>query len=150
MNNLDLGCGNKCKEGYIGVDINYNPDIKCDLNNGLPNMWVDNVWMDNSLEHLTNPIGLLNDIYIKMYNGGIVEIILPNIQWFPFLIIGWFIDIHKFWNWWMRLPFKKDRGKHYSLWTPYTIKLILETIGFKILETKGGHLSKQFYIKAQR
>lgn len=142
---LNLGCGDKKKEGYLGVDINHNPHIKWDLNKGLPNMWVDDVWMDNSLEHIQNPIKLLEDIYLKMYNGGILEIICPNVQWFPLLIFGWFMDIHWFWNWWMRR--KKDRGIHYTLWSPYTLRLALETIGFKVIETKGWHLSKQFYIK---
>jgi len=145
---LDLGCGNKPKKGYTGVDINYNPDIKWDLDFGLPDVWVNGIWMDNSLEHFKNPVRLLEDIYTKMYDGGILEIILPNVQWFPFLIFGWFVDIHKFWNWWMSK--KKYRGLHYTLWTPYTIKLTLETIGFKILKTRGWYLSKQFYIKAIR
>jgi len=145
---LNLGCGNKPKEGYLGVDINYNPDIKWDLNKGLPDLWIDAVWMDNSLEHFHDPIGLLKEVYTKMYTNGILEITCPNTQWFPLLILGWFVDIHWFWNWWMGR--KKQRGLHYSLYTPYTLRLTLETIGFKILEVRGGYLSKQFYIKAER
>jgi hypothetical protein len=113
-----------------------------------PQDWINDVWMDNSLEHLHDPVKLLNEIYIKMYDGRILEITCPNAQWFPLLVLGWFVDIHKFWNWWM--VHKNNRGLHFSLWTPHTIRLTLETIGFKILETKGTHLSKQFYIKAQR
>jgi hypothetical protein len=145
--NLNLGCGTKKKNGYLGVDIYGDPLIKWDLNDGFP-WYVHNVWMDNSLEHIHNPIKLLEEIYTKMENGGVIEIILPNTQWFPLLILGWFCDIHWFWNWWMRR--KKNRGEHYTLWTPYTISLTLNTIGFKIIETKGWYLAKQFYIKAQR
>jgi hypothetical protein len=148
---LNLGAGTKRKDGYLSVDIYGEPDIKWDLNIGLPtNVWLNAVWMDNSLEHVKNPYKLLSQIYISMYDGGILEIILPNTQWFPLLILGWFVDIHWFWNWWMSLPWKKNRGKHYNLWTPYTIRLTLQTIGFKIIKTKGWYLSKQFYIKAQR
>jgi len=146
---LNLGCGTKKKDGYLGVDIYGEPDIKWDLNMGLPtNVWLDAVWMDNSLEHVKNPYKLLSQIYVSMYDGGILEIILPNVQWFPLLILSWFVDIHWFWNWWMER--KKTRGIHYTIWSPYTIKLTLQTIGFKIIKTKGWYLSKQFYIKAQR
>jgi hypothetical protein len=147
---LNLGCGNKIKEGYLGVDINGNPDIKWDLNFGIQGQgWrIDDIWMDNSLEHLHNPIRLLEEIYLQMNQGGFLEITCPNVQWFPLLILGWFGDIHEFWNGWMAR--KNNRGLHYSLWTPYTLRLTLETIGFKVLETKGWYLGKQFYIKAQR
>lgn len=148
---INLGAGTKKKEGYTSIDSNpeCKPDILCDLNWKLP--YLENVeafWLDNSLEHFKNPQSILEHCYLYLLPEGVIEIICPNVQWFPLLILGWFIDIHRFWNWWMTLPFKKGRGIHYTLWTPYTLRLALETIGFKVVKTKGWYLGKQFYIKA--
>ena len=149
---LDLGCGTNTKEGYVGLDRNenYKPDIIYDINDGLYFNDVEAIWIDNSLEHFRNPYFVLSECWGALKEEGILEIIIPNYQWFPFLVIGWFIDIHKFWNWWMTLPFKKERTIHYSLWTPYTLRLVLKTLGFKIEKTKGSYLSKEYYVKAKK
>jgi len=54
---LDCGCANKCKEGYIGLDIDdHGQEIIWDLKNGipLPDESVEDINVCHVLEHLTN------------------------------------------------------------------------------------------------
>ena len=145
---IDIGCGSKPKEGYIGLDCEpgCSPDILCDVNEGIIFTDLEAVWMDNSLEHVKDPIYLIKECHDALRLGGKIEIIIPNLQWWPLLILSWFTDLHRFWNWWMRR--KKNRGIHYTMWTPYTLQLAVRTAGFYIVEKKGWHLGKEFYIKA--
>ncbi len=151
---IDLGCGNinQKRRGYIGLDVNpkYQPDILHDCNEGLPfeNNSIETIYSDNSLEHLWNPVFVLQECYRVLIPGGTLELVLPNTQYLPLLLIGFFTDIMGFWNWYMNLSFKKERTIHITLWTKETAKLILEHLGFEILEAKGLHLAKEFYIKA--
>ena len=65
---LDLGCGNKKREGTIGVD--YNASLDGDVNHDL-NQYpypfddevVDKVYIDNCLEHLDSPLKVMEEIY---------------------------------------------------------------------------------------
>jgi len=147
----DIGCGDKPKEGYIGIDTNpdYNPDLLLDADEGLPfkDNTVDAIWMDNSLEHFANPIFILQECHRVLRSDGIIEVIIPNLQWWPLLIISWFTDLHKFWNNWM-MKKKPFRGIHFTMWTPYTLGWNMIYQDFNTLERKGWHLGKEFYIKA--
>lgn len=147
---LDLGCGDRKGEGWIGIDINsaYNPDIIYDLNMGLPffKYYADLILLNNSLEHIHDPMFLLKECHRVLKEKGEIEIIIPNCQWFPLICLSFFCDIHRLWNWRMRM--KKNRGIHYTLWTPYTIELALGVVGFKVIRRRGFYLSKSFYIKA--
>ena len=147
---IDIGCGDKPRKGYIGLDIReeYKPNILCDVNEGLPfkDGEVSAIWVDNSLEHFKNPIYILQECKRVLRNGGELEIIIPNCQWYPLLILGWFTDIHRFWNWWMNR--KGNRGLHYTLWSPYTLRFNLIQTGFGILEEKGWYLGKSYCTKA--
>jgi len=65
---LDLGCGQSKKEGFIGVDILPfdNVDIVHDLKKfpyPFEDNVVDEIWMDNVLEHIPNPIKVVEEIY---------------------------------------------------------------------------------------
>ena len=82
MIKVELGCGNKKEEGFIGVDIAPGPcvDIVCDLNGRFPfeDDSVDYLRADNSLEHLPNQVKTMNEIYRVCRNGAIVDIIVPS------------------------------------------------------------------------
>jgi predicted SAM-dependent methyltransferase len=65
---LDLGCGKTKKEGFIGIDILPfdNVDIVHDLKNfpyPFDDNSVDEIWMDNVLEIIPNPIKVVEEIY---------------------------------------------------------------------------------------
>lgn len=68
MKKLDLGCGISKKNGFIGVDSLHLPgvDVVHDLSI-FPYPFDDNeieeIWMDNVLEHLVSPIKVVEEIY---------------------------------------------------------------------------------------
>ena len=79
---LDLGCGNKKRKGTIGVDIgdHFDIDVKHDLN-VMPYPFEDNsvdrVYIDNCLEHLDNPLRVIEEIHRILKNGAYVKVIVP-------------------------------------------------------------------------
>ena len=154
---LDIGSGTVRRPGFIGIDCN--PGCNPDIIRNMDSMFdieldeetnVEHIWMDNSIEHFKYPSNILKLCWNFLVDDGVIEMKVPNAQWYPFLVIGWFVDIHKFWNWWMSREWKKERGLHYTLWTPYTAKLLLESLNFRNVTVKGWYLGKQFYVRAQK
>jgi len=79
---LELGCGNRKRPGVIGVDINpnTNADIIHDLN-VFPYPFEDSsfeeIYADNTLEHLDNIIKVMEEIYRISKAGALIQIIVP-------------------------------------------------------------------------
>lgn len=79
---LDLGCGRKKRPGAIGVDFNGNlgADIVHDLNQfpyPLKDNEFDEIYLDNTLEHLDNVISVMEEVYRISKPGGLVKVIVP-------------------------------------------------------------------------
>lgn len=82
MKKLDLGCGATKKEGFIGVDI-----LKLDTVDIVHNLTsypypfednsIDEIWMDNVLEHLSSPMRVMEEVYRIAKNGAKVTIAVP-------------------------------------------------------------------------
>ncbi|HLD24571.1 MAG TPA: glycosyltransferase [Patescibacteria group bacterium] len=93
---LNLGCGNRAKEGYINVD--NNPLLKDDgvimhdLNN-IPYPFADDIFeeirMDHVLEHLDDPLTVLQEVYRIAKNGCKVFVRCPHFSY------GWVHPQHK-------------------------------------------------------
>jgi len=79
---LDLGCGQRKKKGYLGVDkVGYpNVDVKHDCSDGIP--LDDNscsiVRMNHSAEHFADPKFLMEEVYRVLKNDGIVVMTVPE------------------------------------------------------------------------
>ena len=82
---LDLGCGNKPKEGYVGVDsrdYGRSDILVADLRE--PWKWddasVDEVWCSHFVEHLKAPerIHFVNELYRVLKPRCSAEIIVPH------------------------------------------------------------------------
>jgi len=79
---LDLGCGNRKREGAVGVDINTktNPDIVHDLNK-LPYPFqtstFEEIYMDNVIEHLEDVIKVVEELHRIGAPNGLVKIDVP-------------------------------------------------------------------------
>lgn len=151
---LDIGCGSpdQKKERYTGIDVNpdYKPDILHNCDEGIPfkSDSVYAIWMDNSLEHFVNPSFVLKECHRVLKKEGVLEIKLPNLQYFPVLFAMFFGDVQFLWNKWMNSKYKTGRSQHYTLWTPEVLRLQLEHYGFGVVYTKGWLYSKEFYFAA--
>ncbi|QTR46432.1 class I SAM-dependent methyltransferase [Thiothrix litoralis] len=79
---LDLGCGKKKRPGSIGVDYSdrHNADIIHDLNifpYPFESNSIDQIYLDNVLEHLDQPMRVMEEIYRITKVGGKVKVIVP-------------------------------------------------------------------------
>jgi predicted SAM-dependent methyltransferase len=79
---LDLGCGNRKRPGAIGVDSN--PAVKPDVLHSLEKLpypfetsSADEIYMDNSLEHLDDVIAVMEELHRIGKPGALVKIIVP-------------------------------------------------------------------------
>ena len=82
MKILDLGCGNKKREGTIGVDYNDRTaaDIVHNLNSfpyPFDDESIDEIYLDNTLEHLDDVMRVMEEVYRIVKPGGKVKIIVP-------------------------------------------------------------------------
>ena len=84
---LDIGCGQSKREGFVGIDI---LDFECvdivhDINK-LPFPFEDNsvdeIVMDNVLEHLIDPIKTLEELYRICKNSATLHIHVPYFRSF--------------------------------------------------------------------
>lgn len=78
---LDIGCG-KVKRGTIGLDYIAGPhvDIVSDLDRGLPfsDESLDGIIMYHSLEHVVDPVHLLEECHRTLKTGGTLDIKVPH------------------------------------------------------------------------
>lgn len=84
---LDIGCGKSKKAGYVGVDILSFPgvDVIHDLNifpYPFQDNSVDEIWMDQVLEHLENPIKIVEELYRICKNSATIIIGVPYFRSF--------------------------------------------------------------------
>jgi predicted SAM-dependent methyltransferase len=82
MTILELGCGNKKNKDAITVDkyTKYKPDVVHDLNSfpyPFEDETIDQVNLDNVIEHLENPIKVMEELYRITKIGSLVKISVP-------------------------------------------------------------------------
>jgi len=81
---LDLGCGNRKRIGYIGVDAVKleGVDIVCNLEEGFPfeDNIIDGIYSRFLFEHIANTIFLFQELYRICKNGAIIEFKVPYYQ----------------------------------------------------------------------
>ena len=79
---LNLGCGNRRKEGFVHVDrfACEAADMLCDITCGLPfaNDSIEEVWLDNVIEHIADIPSLMREIVRVSKGGAKVTIITPH------------------------------------------------------------------------
>ena len=79
---LNLGCGNQKIPGYTGVDL-YPcevAEVLADLNSTLPfpNDSVDEVLLDNVIEHIQELQSLFRELHRVCRHGALVKIVTPH------------------------------------------------------------------------
>lgn len=79
---INLGCGNKYIEGFIGVDRSpcLAADILCDIARSLPfrDNSVDEFYLDNLIEHVPDIPALMAEVVRTSTNNAKVTIITPH------------------------------------------------------------------------
>lgn len=154
---LNLGSGTD--DRGIGIDINYDPDIRHDLNDGIPvaDDSVDKILCLHVLEHLENPAAFLREAKRVLRDDGELRVELPNVGWLPVRL--WMTqDMHRFWehkepdkegHWLARRLGNDDekRTSHKTLWTRALIESHLEAAGFEY-EIDGGHWARNLVVRA--
>src|SRR2546423_4766536 len=81
---LNLGCGHVKMPGYLGVDINPNAeyvDITHDLNKfpyPFKESSVDEIFMDHVMEHLDDPLSVVQELYRITKPEGTLIIKTPH------------------------------------------------------------------------
>ena len=79
---LNLGCGNKRQEGFVGVD-RYRSDaveVVADIGVSLPFVSdsIEEVHLDNVIEHVPDIVGLVREMVRVCENGATITIITPH------------------------------------------------------------------------
>ena len=79
---LDLGCGKKKRSGAIGVDWSdqHDADVIHDLNlfpYPFRKSEFDEIYIDNTLEHLDDVILVMEEVYRICKPGGLVKVVVP-------------------------------------------------------------------------
>lgn len=82
MKILDLGCGKKKRAGAIGVDYTHrhDADVVHDLNDfpyPFKDSEFDEIYLDNVLEHLDDPMRVMEEVYRISKISGLVKVIVP-------------------------------------------------------------------------
>lgn len=78
---LDLGCGNRKKENYLGIDrcLLKGVDIVADLDKDFPfkDSVIDGIYSNYFLEHVTNLVFIFQEMYRVCKNKALVIITVP-------------------------------------------------------------------------
>lgn len=82
LKKVDFGCGSSKKCGFIGVDILAMPGV--DIVHNLSEFpypfrddEIDEVWMDNVLEHIPSPIKVVEELHRICKSGAKIHIGVP-------------------------------------------------------------------------
>ena len=83
MKKLNLGCGPDIREGWDNVDIQKGKGILKSFNlNKFPYPFEDNsyeiIYLNNVLEHLSEPDKVIDELWRISKKEGIIEIIVPH------------------------------------------------------------------------
>lgn len=81
MIKLDIGCGKRCKKGYVGVDKIAFPDVIAVNIDYIPLPFleesVQEIYCNHTLEHIQNLIFVMNEFHRVLIPKGKLEIGVP-------------------------------------------------------------------------
>lgn len=78
---LHIGCGQDYREGWVNIDASpkVKTDLCIDVEKGLPfaDNSVDHIYCSMFLEHVDDPVKVIEEFYRVLKHDGIFEFILP-------------------------------------------------------------------------
>lgn len=79
---INLGCGNKIRDGFFGVDL-YScaaANVLCDINRPLPfgASTIDEFFLDNVIEHVGDIPSLMRELVRAAKSGAYITVITPH------------------------------------------------------------------------
>lgn len=88
---IDFGCGASKKEGFIGVDLLNleNVDVQHDLSQfpyPFDDDVADEIWLDQVVEHISNPMRVMEEVYRICKNDALVTVGVPYFRSFYSII----------------------------------------------------------------
>jgi SAM-dependent methyltransferase len=79
---INLGCGNKVRPGYVGVDRYFcaAARVLCDIDRSLPfrDSSIDEVHLDNVIEHVADIAQLVRELVRVAKDGATLTIVTPH------------------------------------------------------------------------
>ena len=136
---LNLGCGRKYLEGYVNCDVV--PSIQADKYFNLDSVpypfesgSVDEIYMDNVLEHLTNIPAIMEELHRLLRSGGRLRVIVPyaksdwafqdptHLHFFTERTMDYFTEGHPF-NFYSKAKFKLIENRLFGDSTTWRHKL---------------------------
>ena len=82
MTKLNVGCGAKTIDGYIGIDkLDFGQDIICDIEKQallFNSNKIDEILCEHCLEHLNDPMAAINEFWRVLAPDGKLTIIVPH------------------------------------------------------------------------
>jgi SAM-dependent methyltransferase len=79
---INLGCGNKVRPGFVGVDRTFcaAARVVCDLDRPLPfrESSIDEAHLDNVIEHVADIAQLMRELVRVSKRGGVLTILTPH------------------------------------------------------------------------
>lgn len=123
---LDLGCGTKKKEGFVGVDVRKfaGVDVVCDLGK---KRWpwkdgsVDEIHASHFIEHLTGleRVHFANEAYRVLKKGGTATIVAPH--WCASRAYGDYTHqwppVSEFWFFYLSKKWRDENAPHNDAYT---------------------------------
>ncbi len=83
---VNLGCGHDKRPGWLNVDSrkDAHPDLVADLEKKLPieSNAAEEIALIHVVEHVTDPISLIDECYRILKKGGKLEVVTPHVSTF--------------------------------------------------------------------
>lgn len=163
MKKIDFGCGSSKKKGYVGVDCI--PLDGVDIVHNLevfPYPFNDNeieeVWMDNVLEHLKNPVKVMEELYRICRHGSKITISVPyfrsmyayidptHVNFFGIYWFNYFDPSHPFYHKYQysKIKFKVEQIEFNREWKNKGKKDILTSLLVKFAESNPERYERRY------
>ena len=108
MQKINLGCGHNHLNGFLNIDkfMSNKPDVCCDLEHGLPfkDNSIDEVFAIHVMEHISNLMNLMRDIYRVCKNGVKCFFVTPYKTSFEAMGNPHHLRVFDEWSWYYFTP----------------------------------------------